>query len=292
MNRQAPNGAGMPRAAAAALLAIAAVVLASAARAAEQPYAFNVVSQRSIALTAQYWNPILRYVSRKSGVPLELRMAKTVQEGDAAAEKGVYQFLYTNHFFTPERDRLGFQVIARPAGPGIRGQIVVPRDSPIKSLQELNGKEVAFPNPEAFAAYWLPMDALLKAKVSVKPVFTGNQEAGAAQLRLNRVAAAGFSDLVVASYAQRENWEYRVLWESVIYNDLCIMAHPKVPKEKIAAVRTAFDNMRSDPEGRKVLEDTAAVLKMTGELGFVAAENRDYDNYRAFFKHTLVKDSK
>ncbi len=292
MNRQAPSRAGMPRAAAAALLAIAAVVLASAARAAEQPYSFGVLSQRSIALTAQYWNPILRYVSRKSGVPLELRMAKTVQEGDAAAEKGAYQFLYTNHFFTPERDRLGFQVIARPAGPGIRGQIVVPRDSPIKSLQELNGKEVAFPNPEAFAAYWLSMDALLRAKVSVKPVFTGNQEAGAAQLRLNRVAAAGFNDLVVERYGQRENWEYRVLWESVIYNDLCIMAHPKVPKEKIAAVRTAFDNMRSDPEGRKVLEDTAAVLKITGELGFVAAENRDYDNYRAFFKHTLVKESK
>jgi phosphonate transport system substrate-binding protein len=70
------------------------------------------------------------------------------------------------------------------------------------------------------------------------------------------------------------------------------MAHPKVAKEKIAAVKTAFDNMRSDPEGRKILEDTAAVLKITGELGFVAAENRDYDNYRAFFKNTLVKELK
>jgi phosphonate transport system substrate-binding protein len=281
-----------PRAAAVVLLAIAAAMLSSASRAAEQPYLFNVVSQRSIALTAQYWNPILSYVSRKSGVPLELRMAKTVKEGDAAAEKGVYQFLYTNHFFTPERDRIGFQVIARPAGPAIRGQIVVAHDSPIKSLQDLNGKEVAFPSPDAFAAYWLPMDALLKAKVSIKPVFTGNQEAAAAQLRLNKVTAAGFNDLVVERYGQRENWEYRVLWESGIYNDLCIMAHPKVPKVKIAAVRTAFVSMHDDPEGRKVLEDTAAVLKITGELGFVAGENRDYDNYRAFFKNTLVKDSK
>lgn len=294
MNRHAPSRAGMPRAAAAVLLAIAAVVLLpSAARAAEQPLAFNVLSQRSVALTAQYWNPILSYVSRKSGVPLELKLAKTAKEGDALAEKGVYDFIYNNHFFTPERDRLGFQVIARPAGPAIRGQIVVPQDSPIRSLQELNGKEVAFPSLDAFAAYWVPMDALLKAKVSVKPVFTGNQESGAAQLRLNRVVAAGFNDLVVQRYAQRENWEYRVLWESSeVYNDLCIMANPKVPKEKIAAVRNAFVSMRVDPEGRKVLEDTAAVLKITGELGFVASENRDYDNYRAFFKNTLVKEPK
>src|SRR4051794_27422146 len=135
------------------------------AAAGEQPYAFNVLNQRSIALTSQYWNPILIYVSKKSGVPLELKLARTVKEANALAEQGSYQFLYTNHFFTPERDKLGFKVIARPQGTGIRGQIVVPSDSPIKTIQELNGKEVAFPSPDAFAAYWLPMDALLKNKV-------------------------------------------------------------------------------------------------------------------------------
>ena len=44
---------------------------------------------------------------------------------DALAEQGAYHFLYTNHFFTPERDRLGFRVIARPVSPGLRGEIVV-----------------------------------------------------------------------------------------------------------------------------------------------------------------------
>lgn len=284
--------AGAPWAAAAALLAFVAVAGPSAACASEQTYLFNVLPQRSVALTAQYWNPILKYVSRKSGVTLELRLAKTAKEGDAAAEKGAYQFLFTNHFFTQERSRLGFQVIARPAGPGIRGQIIVPQDSPIKSLQELNGKDVAFPGPEAFIAYWLPMDALLKAKINVKPVFTGNQEAGAAQLRLNKVVAAGINDLVVKRYAEREKWEYRTLWDSATYNDLCIMAHPKVPKEKVVAVKSAFVNMSDDPEGRKVLEEAAAVLKITGELGFVASENHDYDNYHTFYKHTLVKEAK
>ena len=40
---------------------------------------------------------------------------------------------------------------------------------------------------------------------------------------------------------------------------------------------------------RKILEDGAELLKSTSELGFVAADNRDYDNYRAFYKQTLVK---
>jgi phosphonate transport system substrate-binding protein len=261
----------------------------AAARAAEQPYTFNVLNQRSIALTAQYWNPILIYVSKKSGVPLELRLAKTVQEGNALAEQGAYDFLFTNHFFTPERDRLGFRVIVRPAGRGIRGQIVVPNDSPLKSLQELDGKEVAFPSPDAFAAFQLPMDALLKAKVNVKPVFTSNQEASFAQLKVGTVAAAAVNDTILERYARREGFEYRLLWNSEAFNDLCIMVSPKVSKEKVAAVRDAFVNMTNDPEGRRVLEAGAELLKIKDKLGFMPADNRDYENYRAFYKNTRVK---
>jgi 16S rRNA G1207 methylase RsmC len=47
--------------------------------------------------------------------------------------------------------------------------------------------------------------------------------------------------------------------------------------------------MVNDPEGRQILEAGADLLKSTGELGFVAAENRDYDNYRKFYRTTKVK---
>jgi phosphonate transport system substrate-binding protein len=273
--------------AAAALAAVITLHVPQAA--AEKPFSFYVLHQRTIALTAQYWNPILTYVSAKSGVPLELRLAKSAKDGNAIAEAGGYDFQYTNHFFTPERDRLGWKVIARPAGPGIRSQIVVPVDSPIQSLQELQGKEVAFVTPDGFTGYWLPYDALLRARVNVKVVFTGNQEASSAQLRVNKVAAAGVNSSVMARYGRRESFEYRALWTSDIYQDLCIMANPKVPAAKVAAVRAALVDMAKDPEGRKVLQAGADLLKSNGELGFVAAEDREYDNYRKFYKTTQVK---
>ena len=273
----------------AATILAAAIALHAPGVAAEQAYSFYVLNQRSIALTAQYWNPILTHVSRKSGVPLELKLAKTAQEGNAIAERGGYDFLYTNHFFTPERDRLGYKVIARPAGPGIRSQIVVPEDSPIQTLQDLNGKDVAFVTPDGFTGYWLPMDALLRAKVKINVVFTGNQEASSAQLRVNKVAAAGVNSSVMARYGRRESFEYRALWTSEIYQDLCIMANPKVPADKVAAVRAVLINMVRDPEGSRILEAGADLLKSIGELGFVAAENRDYDNYRRFYRTTQVK---
>jgi phosphonate transport system substrate-binding protein len=273
----------------AATILAAAVALYSPGVAAQNTYTFYVLNQRSVALTAQYWNPILTHVSKKSGVPLELKLTKTPQEGNVIAEKGGYDFQYTNHFFTPERDRLGYKVIARPAGPGIPSQIVVPEDSPIQTLHDLNGKDVAFVSPDAFLGYWVPMDALLRANVKVNGLFTGNQEASSAQLKVKKVAAAGVNGSVLARYARRESFAYRAVWTSEAYLDLCIMAHPKVPADKVAAVRAALINMVKDPEGRKVLEAGAELLKSTGELGFVAAENRDYDNYRKFFRTTQVK---
>ena len=266
------------------------VAIAGTAHAQQQPYGFYVLTQRSVALTMQYWNPILIYVSKKSNVPLELKLAKSVKEGNTNAEQGAYDFLFTNHFFTPDRDRLGFRVIARPAGRGIRGQIVVPNDSPIRSISELNGKDVAFPTTDAFAAYQLPMDALLKAKVNVKPVFTTNQEASFAQLKVGTVAAAAVNDTVIERYARREGFEYRLLWNSEVYNDLCIMASSKLPKEKVEAVRQALVGMAKDPEGMKVLKAGAELLKINEtNVGFIMSDDRDYDNYRSFYRNTAVK---
>jgi phosphonate transport system substrate-binding protein len=272
----------------AAAIVLAAGALQASGVQAQQPYSFYVLNQRTIALTAQYWNPILSFVSKKSGVALDLKLAKSAQEGNANAEAGKYAFLYTNHFFTPERDRLGYRVIARPAGPGIRSQIVVPVDSPIQSLTDLNGKEVAFVSPDGFTGYWLPMDALLRANVNIKVVFSGNQEASSAQLRLYKVAAAGVNSSVMARYGRRESFQYRALWTSEVYQDLCIMANPHLPANTVAAVRAALVDMVKDPQGHEILQAGADLLKSNSELGFVAASDREYDNYRKFYRTTKV----
>jgi ABC-type phosphate/phosphonate transport system substrate-binding protein len=94
---------------------------------------------------------------------------------------------------------------------------------------------------------------------------------------------------VLERFSRRSDFGYRVLWSSRLYNDLCIMAKPTVPKEKTAAVKAAFVGMAKDPKGLKILEAGAALLKLEDDLGFVAADNRDYDSYRAFYRQTRVK---
>lgn len=254
------------------------------------PLYFGVLNQRSITLTAQYWNPIIRYVSERSGVSLELRMGKTAPETTAMTVRGDFAFVFTNHMFTPERDRLGYRVIARPNTADIQSFIIVREDSFITQLSELDKHTVVFPSKEAFVGYWVPMDTLLKSKIKVNAVFGGNQEGAISQLQMGSVDAAAVNAMVLINYARRENFRYRVLWKSEKYHDMPIMANPSIPKNKVEAVRKALLGMKEDPKGQKFIEASAKGLKLPEGAGFISANDHDYDNYREFYRNAIVKE--
>lgn len=257
---------------------------------AAEPLQFGVLNQRSILLTARLWNPILEYASAKSGVPLTLKMGKTAQDTTAMTVRGEFDFVYTNHLFTPERDKLGYHVIARFNTPGIRSQIVTRADAPYRHLADLQGMKVAFPTPDGFTGYWIPMDALLQAGVKVQPVFAGNQEAAMARLQYGHVAAVGVNSVVLGNYARRESLAYRVLQSSRSYLDLPVMVNPRVSAAQAIRVQQALLGMADDSAGRAILQSVSAMLKSERMLRFVAANDRDYDNYRQFYRATLVKE--
>ncbi len=250
---------------------------------------FGVVSQRSPLLTAQYWNPILRYVSAKSGVRLELKLGKTGDGTSAMVGRGEFDFVYTNHNFTPRNDTVGYKVIARPIEATIRGQIVVVGTSPIRSLAQLQGKDVVFPSKSAFVGYYVPMNALMRAGIEVNPQFAGNQEGAMGQLKAGRVNAAGVNSQVMRDFSEREKFEYRVLWSSEGYLNIPISVHPSVTKQKATAVRDALVQMSNDPEGQRVLAESAALVKQDPPFGFVKAEDAEYENLRKFHRESLIK---
>ncbi len=272
-------------------LALTGLCLASKTAQADT-YSFGVLSQRSAVLTAQYWNPILAYVKQTTGIELELKVARTALESNDATERGEYDFVYSNTIFQPRMAAANYQVILRPRDEAITGQIVTLQDSPIRSLKDLEGKEVGFPSLAAFVGYAVPMDQLLRQGIAVVPVFGGNQEGIMGQLKAGRVVAAGVNNQVMKAFSIRENVSYRVLWESKPFLNLPLAAHPRVPKAVMDAVRITIDGMDVDPVGMKILEASAQTVGQKPPLGFRASSPVDYQSYFDFYKHTLVKDNK
>jgi len=251
---------------------------------AQTTYSFGVLPQRSAVLSAQYWNPILDYVTRKTGVTLELGIRRTALDYSEAEARGEFDFVYSNHIFAPGHADAAYHVIARVAGDPIRSQIVVPRSSALKTLGELEGREVGFPNKNAFVGYAAPMAALVGAGIKVAPVFGGNQEGVMAQLRAGSVPAAGVNSRVMKEYAAREQYAYRAVWTSEPYQNLPVAVHPRVPPGVVRAVQSALLGMAANPEGARILAASAAVIKQERPWGFVPALDAEYANQREVYR--------
>ena len=247
-------------------------------------YRFSPVNQYGIELTASYWNPIVDYVSTKSGVKLQLKIGRTSADTTAYVLTNEVEFVFSNHLFSPDRDHLGWKVFGRRDTQPIRSQIVVLADSPITRLEQLANQTMAFPGPEATVAYKFSYANLLNQKIPVQVVFAGNMDGAFAQLASGKVKAVGTHTQLSSGWSKREGKAVRALWESEPLNDLALMASKHVAAKDLAAVSKAFLEMGRDPQGQKVLAGVSELVKLPPTTSFVPSTGADYTAYRNFYQ--------
>jgi phosphonate transport system substrate-binding protein len=267
----------------AVFLACALVLAAPTAGAEPHVYNFSPVNQYNLKVSASFWNPIIRYVSARSGVTLNLKLGRTSADTTSYVLTREVDFAFTNHLFSPERAKLGWTVFGRRNGPPLHGQIVVPADSGLANLSGLAHNSVSFPGPEAVLAYKITYAELLRDGIPVTVVFSGNMDAAFAQLFSGKVKAVGASSQLVQNYAGRTGKAFKVLWSSPPFNDLALMASPRVPEQDVRAVADAFLGMHRDPAGKKILDSVGALVHSPEPISFDAASDADYTSYRDFF---------
>jgi phosphonate transport system substrate-binding protein len=250
----------------------------------EKVYKFSPVNQFGIELTASYWNPIIQYVSSRSGVKLSLKIGRTSADTTSFVLAKEVEFAFTNHLFNENRRQMGWKLLVRRDYPAVYGQILTAADSPITELGQLAGKEVVFPGNEAFIAYKVTYAHLLEQKIPVKVVFGGNHDGAFAQLFSGKAQAVGVNSQLVDGYARRENKAFRVLWTSEPFNDLALMVSPSVPSVDVKAVTDAFLGMASDPAGAAIIKKVSETVKLTPFQNFIPASEDDYISYINFHR--------
>lgn len=255
-----------------------------AAERASRPLRFAPVNQYGIALTASYWNPIVAYVSERSGIALELRLGRTSAETTAEVLAGDVDLVFSNHLFSPERAKLGWRVFGRRDTPPIQGELVVLEDSPIRDLAALANENVVFPGPEATVAYKFPYAHLLAQRIPVRVSFAGNSDAALAQLVSGTARAAGANSQVAAGWEIRKLRKLRVLWTSPAVYELALMASRRLAAATVAVVQEAFCTMHANPEGLKTLARVNALVGLPGDTHFARADDADYQAYRDFYR--------
>jgi phosphonate transport system substrate-binding protein len=218
-------------------------------------YLFDVVPQLTSSKIYTTWSPLLQRVGQDAGLCFELRVSATIPEFEKKLLKGEPEFVFLNPYHAVlAYQKKKYQPLLADSEDLLTGILVVRADSPIKSLDDLKGKNIAFPAPNAFAASLLIRAELAKNKIDITPVFVKTHSNVYRSVIGKDVIAGGGVNNTLDNEVPEVRQQLRVLYETSAYTPHPVATHPSVP----AAVRERFLKamlkLTQDEEGRKLLD--------------------------------------
>lgn len=105
--------------------------------------------------------PLRAYLEKTLGVPVELQVGANYAATGEALRFGRLDIAYLGPVtYILQGRHAALEPFARPSheivGPTFQAVVIVPADSPAKSLADLKGKEVAFGDPASTSGTWVP----------------------------------------------------------------------------------------------------------------------------------------
>lgn len=237
---------------------------------------FGVAPQQSANQLAETWRPFLEYLAKKTGYRFHFQTAKNVQIFENRADKGEFDIVYINpYYYTVVRKTQGYEVIAKEKEQVLKGIVVVHKDSPYKTLNDLNNQAMAFPSASAFAATVLPKAYFNKLKIKIKPVYVASHDSVCRTVAKKLYPAGGTIERFFNALDPEVKSNLRVLWTSESYTSHAIAVHPRLPRNVVDNLKKVMWDMDKDkPEGWRALQK----LKFKG---IVTADDSEYENIRA-----------
>lgn len=131
--------------------------------------------------------------------------------------------------------------------------MVVLKDSPYKTINDLDNSELAFPS-NAFAANLVPIAVLDKKDLSYTPNFVSSHDSVYRNIARGRYVAGGGVMRTFKNTSPEYRNKLRVLWKSDGYTPHAFAAHPRVPREIVDKLQEALLKMEQDPKGKALLK--------------------------------------
>jgi phosphonate transport system substrate-binding protein len=169
---------------------------------------------------------------------------------------GAPDFAYMNPYHqVMARKAQGYIPLVRDSKP-LTGILVVRKDDPIKSVRELDGKEVAFPAPNAFgASLWIRALLAEREKIRILPAYVKTHSNAFRYAATGKAAAAGGIGVTLVDEPEELRSTLRVLLETPGVAPHPLSAHPRVPEAVRRLVTETLLGMAQDAAGQAMLKD-------------------------------------
>jgi len=235
----------------------------------------------------QDFQPLMDYLTETTPYRFELKLSRNYQEGLRALANGTTQIsILGDVAFVEAWLRYGVTPILRPLNdegrPFVRSAIIVPMNSPLRTIRELKGKRIAFANIHSttgnlFPRYLLNLNGVRHNEPG-RFVSLETQDAVAKAVLRGEFAAGAVNEQVARKY---EDQGLRVLAYSGPIPPGPIAVRKGTPKELVKAVTEALLKLDpANPVAARITRDWDESLKH----GFTRANVSDYRQIYQMFK--------
>jgi len=231
------------------------------------------------------FTPLAKYIARSIGQPVEVRVGRDYTEHINAIGTDSVDIAYmgASSYVAMvakygKKPLLARQVAGDP--PFLKGEIFVRKDSQLRTLADLKGKQFCFGDRHSTEGYILPLAMLERAGVPLSNLagytnITGHKNVAMAVLACDCDAGA-IKDEVFQEFAPRG---LRSLDGLPLVADHVIVASAKLPASLATRLRSAIFKLNELPEGKEIMRSIHS--KMTA---LVSPKDSDYDSLRAIMQ--------
>ncbi|USH05048.1 phosphate/phosphite/phosphonate ABC transporter substrate-binding protein [Grimontia kaedaensis] len=239
------------------------------------PLVFGIVPQQSSAKLIRNWSPVMKTISELSGLKIRFATAPNIPEFEKRLAEGQYDIAYMNPYhFTVFNESPGYKAVAHAKNKRIKGILVVRESSPVKTLEELDGKSLAFPAPAAFAATLLTQATLKNKGIQFEPNYVGSHDSSYLGVADGLFEAGGGIVRTLGAAPPNAKDNLKVLYTTEGYTPHAIATHPSLSADQHRRLRAAFVALDGSPEGKEA-------LKKLNIKGFQSADDDAWDDIRA-----------
>ena len=233
------------------------------------PLRIGLVSERDIFAQRAHYRKLADYLADRLDRPVELVTLNSYQAIIGDFERARVDAAFLGSFVAVmSNDRLGIRPLVRPVegqGPAeYRGAIIVPENSPIRTVADLAGRSIAMVRMTT-AGHLFPVLLTVRHKLTgpgslPRFVWVGTHDQVAAEVAAGHVDAGAIKDLRLDAW-QREHpgVRFRRLASSPLVPENALWVRADLAGTVGPRVAAVLLKMDSDPAGRGVLEAFGAV---------------------------------
>jgi len=220
-------------------------------------YSVGVVPQFEHRKLRAIWKPILAALQKQTGFKFIMSNIDSISSFGQEFNEGTYDIGYSNPLQFVQANALqGYIPLIHDGERMLFGIIVVAKDSPIRSVEDLQDAHLAFPSPNALGASLLIKAELEKQfNISFKSKYVKTHSSVYIHVikGLSGVSAGGG---VMGTYLrQREAIQkgLRILYQTRKVPPHPISVHPRVPHAHQKIIRQALIEMAASETGSRLL---------------------------------------